>query len=200
MRSHIIWVFAFAVVSAGCATSRSSAVAPFALEWRGVDSAPTPSPLVGGALGKRTFNLQPCVDARAQQAPSVVGKVEETNSDVVVNGNVIAFCTDRLMKLLTESGFRLAATPDAVMLTPELVAFNVVEGNTYAGDARLRMNVAVPGGTTVAGLYAGTSKRFVRSQSPDNYNEALSNAFAGAVEKFVRDEEVFGKAIAPPAP
>ena len=116
---------------------------------------------------------------------------------MTVTNDVSAFCTERLLKLLTESGFRIGSAPDAVVITPELLSFNVVEDNLYQGDVRLRMNITVPGSAPLSALYTGTSKRFGRSQSADNYNEALSNAFAGAVAKFVKDDAVFGKSMTP---
>ncbi len=186
---------AMLAVSAACATSHKSPE-PFDLEWRGAGSPPLPSALMARVASQHTFALQPCVDARSM--PASVGVIEETQVDLKVRNNVGEFCSHRLALLLTQAGFQLASTPDAIPLAPELVAFSVIEGNIYRGDVRIRLTATPPGKPAFSTLYAGTSKRFGRSQSIENYNETLSNAFAAAVTKMVTDDDGLGQVIGTP--
>ena len=176
-----------------CATAHRSGGEPFDLEWRGAGSPPLPSELMAQVATKHTFALLPCVDARTM--PASVGVIEETQIDLQVRTNVAEFCSQRLALLLTQAGFQLANTPDAITLAPELIAFSVIEGSVYRGDVRFRVTATPPGKAPFATLYAGQSKRWGKSQSIENYNETLSNAFAAAVTKLVTDDAGLAQAI-----
>lgn len=189
------WAVLGLVVS--CASSHGSMIEPIELQWRGADLGVAPSQAVSRAIAALTFSVQPCVDQRA--VPSRIGTIEEDHSEVTTKTNVAAFCTQRLTQMLMNAGFRLEASPTAIVLSPELVEFNVTEGGKYHGDVRLRINVASPGRAVVSNFYVGQSKRWGRSHSVENLNEALSNAFSSAVERFLKDDEGFGKAIEAPS-
>ena len=186
---------AMLAVSSACATSHK-APEPFNLEWRGAGSPPLPSALMAQVVSQHTFALQPCVDARS--VPASVGVIEETQVDLKVRNNVGEFCSQRLALPLTQAGFQLASTADAISLTPELVAFSVIEGSVYRGDVRIRLTATPPGKPAFSTLYAGSSKRWGKSESIENYNETLSNAFSSAVTKLVTDDEGLGQAIGAP--
>jgi uncharacterized lipoprotein YajG len=83
------------------------------------------------------------------------------------------------------------------VLEAELLQYTVVEGGTFAGTVQIRATVRRGNsGQEWSKIYTGTAKRFGRSHSADNYNEALSNALQDATSQLVTDDE-FAHAVNP---
>lgn len=182
---------------AGCGSSLPE---PFALDWQGVDSAPSPSDRVTAALARKSFRIEPTLDRRSDA--SRVGVDQETHYQYRTTSNVAAFCSDRIRDMLTSAGFTLVEQGDLIIQS-EIAQYNVAEAGLYNGEVRVRFRVFSPGKPAFESVYEGKSKRWGRSHSIGNINEALSNALASATEKFLRDDAfadaLEGKA-APPAP
>jgi uncharacterized lipoprotein YajG len=169
------------------------------LQWRGVDSAPTANPAVAESFAAVPFVLA-LRDMRSD--PSAVGTYEDNGFVVRTSDNVAAYCGTKLSELLTRAGARLNEQPRAAVET-ELLEYHVVEGGTFHGMVRLRAIVRRPNGEAWAKIYEGSSKRWGRSHSPDNFNEALSNALADVATQIVHDDafaEVLLSVAPPPAP
>jgi hypothetical protein len=173
--------------------SHPGVISAFPLEWRGVDSGPTPSPGVADGLRRRVFHVEPFVDKRPPASP--IATIEDDPHTVQTPTDVAAFCTKQFTDLLTAAGAHLGEGPNAVDLQAEILDFKVVEGGLYNGEARVHFSIQSGGQATWEGVYDGKSKRWGRSHSPDNYNEALSNAFADVVRNLMQDDS-FGKALA----
>lgn len=186
---------AFALLTVGCGSSLPE---PFALDWQGVDSAPSPSDRVTAALANKTFRLEPTVDRRSDK--SKIGLDQDTHYQYRTTSNVAAFCSDRIKDMLTSAGFKLVEQGDYIIQS-EIAEFNVAEGGLFNGEVRVTFRVFQPGKPAFENVYEGKSKRWGKSHNPDNINEALSNALASATEKLVRDDALAdaleGKAKAP---
>ncbi len=166
------------------------------LQWRGVSASPSPNPNVAASFAAvpLAFSLR---DARTDL--TAVGMYEDSGYIVRTTDNVAQFCGTKMGQILTQAGARLNEVPLA-SLDAELLEYKVVEGNTYHGVVRVRVIVHRGAGQAWAKIYEGSSRRFGHSHSPDNFNEALSNALADATAHLVRDDE-FGQvlsAVAPP--
>jgi uncharacterized lipoprotein YajG len=175
--------------------SHPGVVAAFPLEWRGVDAAPTPSAAVVDGMRGHVFHVEPFVDKRPADSP--IATIEEDTHTVQTPTDVAAFCTKQFTDLLTAAGARIGEGASAVDLRAEIMDFKVIEGGFYNGEARVHFSIQSGGQSKWEGVYDGKSKRWGRSHSPDNYNEALSNSFAEVVRNLIQDDS-FGKALAGP--
>jgi hypothetical protein len=173
--------------------SHPGIVASFPLEWRGVDSGPTPSPAVMDGIRRHVFHVEPFVDIRPANSP--IATIEDDPHTVQTPTDVAAFCTKQFSDLLTAAGAHMGDAPNAVDLHAEIMDFKVIEGGFFNGEARVHFSILSGGQSKWEGVYDGKSKRWGSSHSPDNYNEALSNAFADVVNNLIQDES-FGKALA----
>jgi hypothetical protein len=177
------------------ACSHTEVVAAFPLEWRGVDSQPTPSPAVMDGIRRHVFHVEPFADKRPADSP--IATIEDDPHPVQTPTDVAAFCTKQFTDLLTAASAHIGEEPNAVDLHAEILDFKVIEGGFYNGEARVHFSIQSGGQSTWEGVYDGKSKRWGRSHSADNYNEALSNAFAEVVRNLMQDDS-FGKALAKP--
>jgi uncharacterized lipoprotein YajG len=172
-----------------------------ALSWRGVDNAPKPSASVARSFATAPFSFA-LRDVRPD--PSAVGTYEDSGFVVRTSENVAQYCTSRMGDMLAQAGARLVDAPQAA-LEAELVDYSVAEGGTFNGLVRVRAIVRRGSGEPWSKTYVGTSKRWGRTHSPENFNEALSNALADVTTQLVQDED-FARALvrepaaAPPPP
>lgn len=167
------------------------------LQWKGVDSAPRPSPYVAQAFSATpiAFGLR---DVRPD--PTAVGMQEDGNQVIRTADNVAQFSSAKMGEMLRAAGARLDESPMSVIET-DLVEYKVNEGGKYNGVAAIRVTVRRSGNPDWSKTFQGTSTRWGKSHSPDNFNEALSNALYDATEQLLRDDG-FGAAVmgAPPPP
>ena len=192
-----VLVLGSAAFGAACGASLPE---PFALQWRGVDSSPSPSARVRTALAGKTFKIENTVDRRAD--PSKIGIDTDSHYEYRTTSNVAAFCNDRIKAMVQAAGFNLVQQGDYIIQS-EIAELTVNEGGTFAGDARITFRVFSPGKPAFERLYEGSSRRWGRSHEPDNINEALSNSLASATQKLLEDEALAdfleGKAASPAA-
>ena len=161
------------------------------LTWRGVNDLPAPSASVAQSFATApiAFGLR---DVRPD--PSAVGTYEDNGFVVRTSDNVAEFCAARMGEMLARAGARLHEAP-VTILEAELVEYRVVEGGTFNGLVRIRAIVRHDGGNAAwSKTYVGKSRRWGRSHSPENFNEALSNALADAATQLVGDDE-FAQAL-----
>jgi hypothetical protein len=163
------------------------------LSWRGVEGPIRPSPEVAASFATvpLTYGLR---DLRPD--PTVVGTLQNEGGYVVRTGdNIAQYCSQRFGELLNSAGARLNEQPIAVLET-DLIEYRVDEAGLFNGLVRLRVVLRRAGGAEWSKVYEGTSKRWGRTHNPENFNEALSNAFAEAVQKLIRDPD-FAYALMP---
>ena len=150
-----------------------------------MEQLPRPKPSVAQALATTplSFGLR---DMRAD--PSAVGVDQDSGWIVRTSDNVGQYCTDRMGEMLVHAGARLSPSP-AVALETELIDYQVIEGGTFVGTVRIRTLVRRGAAEPWSKTYVGNSKRWGRTHSPENFNEALSNALADAAQQLMNDEE-----------
>jgi hypothetical protein len=126
--------------------------------------------------------------------PYFVGVHEDIGHVVRTSDNVAQYCSSRMGDMLIAAGARLNETPMA-NVDAEIVEYRVDESGTFTGLVRIR--VAVRQGDTIlwTQMYDGKSKRWGKDYSPENFNEALSNALQEATAKLITDD-AFGRALA----
>lgn len=154
------------------------------LRWQGVGNAPRPSPAVSEALATTpvAFGLR---DVRPD--PTVIGLHEDGGHVVRTSDNVAQYASAKMGEMLRAAGARLDESPLAVVET-DLVTYKVNEGGVFHGMAAIRVTVRRGGNPDWSKTYQGKSNRWGKSYSPDNFNEALSNALYDATEQLVRDD------------
>lgn len=162
-----------------------SLVTELPLAWRGVGNSPRPSGEVAAAFSQRPFTLR-LVDHRPD--PTVVGGYDNSDTRIQTRTNVAEYCTLKMGEMLAIAGARLTE-PSQMVLEVELLEYNVVEGGAYNGRVQLRATLRGGAGAFTK-MYGGKSLRWGRDHSPENMNEALSNALADATQKLVRDDEL----------
>ena len=162
------------------------------LRWEGVDSPPRATPGVAQALAAVPVALS-VRDVRPD--PTVVGRFDNDGGFIVrTSTNVGQYVATQLGHMLRDNGARLTEQPVAG-IEVDLVEYACVEGGTFEGLVRL--NVTVKHGRDPNGwtkMYEGTSKRWGRTHSQDNFNETLSNALDAATRHMLEDEEL-GRAL-----
>ncbi|CAN5491847.1 hypothetical protein BH11MYX1_BH11MYX1_39160 [soil metagenome] len=174
------------VVTAACHGSPPSTLA---LAWRGVTETPKANSVVQESFAAAPFSFT-LRDVRTD--PSAVGGYDDDSTVVHTRDNVGQFCGAKLGEILISTGARIREQPIAALET-ELLEYSVIEGGTFAGKVSLRA-IVHRGDAAWSKVYTGTSKRWGRSHSPENFNEALSNALADVAEQLVTDD-AFGHAL-----
>ena len=107
------------------------------------------------------------------------------------------FVREGLMKELANVGISVAATQAASthVLYVQLDRFWAEEASTYHGDLVARLRLTDKGGATrFEGVIKGTSSRWGKSLSPDNYIETWSDAVVSLTENLLADA-AFQKAL-----
>lgn len=178
---RLLLIAALALASVACG---AAPIENLQLKWQGVDSAPRPSPQVAQALATVpvAFGLR---DVRPD--PTVVGLHEDGNHVVRTSDNVAQFASAKMGEMLRSAGARLDESPVAVVET-DLLEYKVTEGGRFNGVAAIRITVRRGGSPDWSKTFAGKSNRWGKSFSPDNFNEALSNALYDATEQLIRDD------------
>lgn len=191
MRVRLVLGFVCLVGAAAC--HRGLTTLEFPLAWRGVGSPPEPSKEVAAAFSKQSVVLLPLTDIR--EHPEVIGHHDDTHEPIRALSSVPKFCDEHVREILIAAGLR-QREGGSVEVVPELVHFEVVEGGTYQASVRIRFTVRRLGSAQSLSFMAnGTSKRWGRSRSVENYNEALSNALEDAMKQLLQNAE-FANAIA----
>jgi hypothetical protein len=181
-----------AAVLAGACAQFAETPAPFPLEWRGIENMPRPSSPVAEGLRKHEIQIDRFVDHRSD--PAKIGVVQKVDEAVRTSSNVADFCTARFSEVLTRAGAHVSASGAPIVIKPELDVFEVIEGGMFNGEAVIRVTALDNGKVVYEGTHAGKSKRWGRSRSPENYNEALSNALLAATQKLLEDD-LFAKSL-----
>lgn len=134
--------------------------------------------------------------------PSLIGTNTEEATHVPVHetppGAVKDLVRRSLEKELTELGAKVVESGSVDRtLRVELIKFWIQEDNTYNGDVRVRVTVVDNSGASLASVLAtGTSKRFGRSLSVENYQETIENMLQDMMGNLFQNAD-FQKAFSP---
>jgi hypothetical protein len=185
MKSRHFILLSAALLMSACRGAPEGPIS-FPLAWSGVDNSVIVAPEVTAAFGKHPFVLTVVKDTRANKA--TVGLTKDTNQPVLTNTDVSQFCTAQFRDTLKGAGANLLQAGD-LRVNSELQTFTVEEGGSYVAKVILKVSVQRSGVETWSAIFSGQSNRWGRSFSPDNYNEALSNALAQAFRNVLLSKE-----------
>lgn len=172
------------------------------LVWQPTDPVTLPF-TAGEAFRNQRVAVNPIADAREDR--TAIGKNVEAVIDlhqkpewaVSTDTDVASFLTERLLSVLQTNGINAVTSDPSRVIRIELARFFVIEGETYKAEVGLRVSIEDGGGRALwQGLADGTSNRLGRSYSPENYNEALCNAFLEAIKDLMKNPEMLKAATA----
>lgn len=165
------------------------------LEWRPTDEARLPGAALDKLLKQRVA-VGSFTDLR--QDPEVIGKNIETRIAAQEKGvwtvstfdDVGAFLAGHFGEILSSNGVALVPSDPTRTISAEVQRFFVNEANTYKADVALRFTVRDGQGRTLwQGIAEGSSNRWGKSYSAENYHEALCNAFLESVKDLAKNPE-----------
>jgi hypothetical protein len=191
---HIIAAFT-ALLVAGCShmgANDSSTGADIPLVWK-----PTSSLSMAGAIdltGRSNARLRIEVTDNRNNSGFIGRNTEKLPPrNVTTPDNVAAFVSEHLSQLISDSGLTEVDSAGTVILKAEILQFFVEETEIYNGDVRLKVTLIDRGGNSVwTGITSGTSTRFGRSYSAENYYETLSDSLIGAVRHLMQNTSFRG--------
>ncbi len=160
-----------------------------------------------GPLNLLAFNGQkiavlPFTDSRKD--PGTLGENQEKDAPRLVTtpDPVPPFIRAHVFQLLKEMGLPMTekAEEATVVLSGELLRFDVVEKETYQGEFRAMVEVRAGDHPLWKGLVLGRATRFGRSYKLENYHETLSDSLINGVSRLLTDAAFLGAlAQKPPA-
>ena len=182
-------------VGTGCAKRPASISVP--LKYRPTSQLKMSA--FAGDIPDSKIQIGPVTDHRPDK-DRVGENLEEKDPVAVQTGDdPTEFVKTHLGDLLTKAGLQVASEggpSDRVLLT-ELHTFWVKETNTYESEIRATFVVQDRGGKQLwKGTINGTSERFGRSLSAENYQEVLSDAMVDLVQNLLSNQkfrEALGK-------
>jgi len=140
-------------------------------------------------------NLTPFREARIAVLPftdscpdkTLIGQNQEDAQPKLVrtNADVAGFVEAHTKDILSGLGYPMVDKADQanVTLSGEVVAFTVVERNTYVGDVRIKLTVRRGQEVVWEGMALGQATRFGRSYKLENYYEVLSDSLLEAIAR-----------------
>lgn len=152
---------------------------------------PTTSMALGGTIdltGRTNARLRVEVtDNRTD--PGFIGRNTEKlpPRKVTTTDSVVAFVAEHMKQLISGTGVTEVDDAGTVILKAEIQQFFVEETEIYSGDVRLKVTLVNRSGHSVwSGITSGTSIRFGRSYSAENYYETLSDSLVDAVHNLMQ--------------
>lgn len=177
---------------AGCRHAPSGPMS-LPLHWAASAEDLTVFPAAGvEVLRRRAIAVEPFTDARDRR-DAVGSNVEQGGAvPVTTPDDVPKFLAGRFAEVLSANGVHpVASGPDRVIHT-EVQRFFVIESGLYNGDVALGITVTDGSGVVLwHGVSEGRSKRFGRSFSAENYQEALSSAAVEALKNLGETPDFF---------
>jgi tRNA isopentenyl-2-thiomethyl-A-37 hydroxylase MiaE len=92
---------------------------------------------------------------------------------------------------MRQHGFKVVEDNASVIIKGEVLQFYVVEDSVYKANVRIKLTAENAEGKALwEGEMSGEASRFGHSYSMENYYEALSDAYLGAVDDFINNQVV----------
>jgi hypothetical protein len=166
------------------------------LAWTPTDPVTLPITASEAFKGQRVA-VNPVVDARedktaiGKNVEKVIDRIEKPEWAVSTNSDVGSFLTDRVLKVLQVNGINAVTSDPTRVVRLELLRFFVIEGENYKAEVAFRATIEDGQGRQLwQGLADGNANRFGASYSPENYNEALSDAFLDALKELSKNPDM----------
>ncbi len=183
MRTNVLVVLAL-LASSGC---RHAASGPMNLPMRWAASNEEMRIFSGAKaelLRKHAVAVVPFTDRREGRGAVGANIENGRHLDVNTDDDVGRFLSEQFAEVLRANAMNVAAVSGADrVIHGEVQRFFVTESNLYEGSVVLGITVSDARGAALwHGTCEGRSKRFGRSFSAENYQEALSSATVEAVK------------------
>ena len=127
------------------------------------------------------------VDTRIN--PSLIAENREKPEKplpVTTSSDVAAFVTEHVKDTLHAAGLNVVDGPGALTLSGEIRQFFVTETSTYHSELSLVLHLKDAHGKEIwSGAAAGSTQRFGRSYTAENYYETLSDAVLRATQNLL---------------
>lgn len=122
-------------------------------------------------------------DTRANASPKIGENHEESKPrPVTTPDNIAAYVGQNLSAVLQSNGVKIVPSGASRVLNFEVAEFFVTEGNTYQGNVTLQVALQNGSGQVLwKGSTRGSSHRFGRSFSEENYENVISDATLDAL-------------------
>ena len=182
--------------STACITARAQGPMRVPLVWKPTDDVRLPHAALEGLRGHK-IDVGTFLDGRGDDH-ALIGKNIETRVGGATKGewgvstgdDVPAFLAERFRAILSDNGLQLGTTDATRVITAEVRRYFVIEGDSYKAEAVLQFTLQTADGRTLwKGLAEGTSNRWGKSYSAENYYEALGNAYVEAVKNLLKNPE-----------
>jgi len=186
------------VVAAGC---QRPAMVHVPMQYRPTGSMETGA--ISGGLPAGQSLAVTVTDSRTDRT-AIGTNVEKEGAAVPVyaEGNPDRFVREAVSRELGNVGLTVASDPSQAKrdLHIDLRRFWTEESSLYHGTVTANVELRSASGKVLwQGLTSGTSKRFGRSLSPENYQEAFSDATMNMVENLLKNGD-FLTALRAPEP
>lgn len=196
MAAPIMRVLILLALAACAACVAHSGPMTIPLRWAPTAAYPIPA-ASADVLRTQKLRVESFADRRDDKA---IGKNVERRIHNIEKGDeawvvstgddVAAFLADALRMLLARSNIPAAAGDATRVLRGEVTRFFVTEGERYQGDIVVHFVLEDGSANHLwQGVTEGHVNNFGRSYSPQNYQEALSNAFAEAVTALLGSQD-----------
>ena len=144
---------------------------------------------------EQKIRIEPFVDSRENRQEIAKYVEDDRNMPVTTKDDVGAWCAERFRAIARQFGLSVVDGGESVNIKGEVLQFYVTEDKLYKGIVGIKLTVSEAKGTRLwQGMMTGTSRRFGRSYSKENYYETLSDAYLEAVHGLLKNED-FRKAV-----
>jgi hypothetical protein len=158
------------------------------LVWTPTDSLGSLGPLdLGSPVITTPLHVDTLVDTRIN--PSLIAENREKPEKplpVTTSSDVAAFITEHVKETLHVAGLNVVDGPGALVLSGEIRQFFVTETGTYHSELSLVLHLKDAHGKEIwSGAAAGSTQRFGRSYTAENYYETMSDAVLRATQNLL---------------
>jgi hypothetical protein len=184
-----IAVLASLFLFAGCAHLKDIEMA-----WRSTDDSGNYSPRNLPNFAGRTYKLDTIVDCRSQKKDTIIWTDHGPHTWdnrliywVTTKTDISSFIMTNFPKVFAIFGLSTSSSPAFdYKISGKLLQFEVVEKDLYRGKVAIDFSILGKNNDTLSRCTAiGTSNRFGRVYSYDNYMECLSNAVNDCFNDFL---------------
>lgn len=170
----------------GCASKKQHQDVPLA--WTPTGSASATRVAVAASP---QYKIAAFTDTR-ENPKEIAKNIEDKKVRVVTTrDNVADWCRDRFKDALGRHGFKVVEDNAGVVIKGEVFQFYVVEDSVYKANVKVKFTAENAAGKALwEGEMSGEATRFGHSYSLENYYEALSDAYLGAVDDFINNQMV----------
>jgi hypothetical protein len=137
-------------------------------------------------LGKSPFAVV-LLDGRSDQV--IVGHSSKNGRYIATKNSIVEAYTAPVSGLFQNAGLPVSKTAENLALEITINKLFVEEGNIYRGQAEASVRILKDGKAVWSGSAVGSAKRWGRTFSMTNYDEALTNSLADLVDRLTDDSQ-----------